>query len=55
MRTISAVLAALLLALAGCGGSDDDTLTVSAAASLKSGEPSVGRWVSVESTIRLSR
>ena len=35
MRTISAVLAALLLALAGCSGSDDDTLTVSAAASLK--------------------
>src|SRR6187455_405940 len=35
MRTISAALAVLLLALAGCGGSDDDTLTVSAAASLK--------------------
>ena len=35
MRTISAALAVLLLALAGCGGSDDDALTVSAAASLK--------------------
>ena len=35
MRTISAALAVLLLGLAGCGGSDDDTLTVSAAASLK--------------------
>ena len=35
MRTISAALAVLLLALAGCGGSNDDTLTVSAAASLK--------------------
>jgi molybdate transport system substrate-binding protein len=35
MRTIAAALAVLVLALAGCGGSDDDTLTVSAAASLK--------------------
>jgi molybdate transport system substrate-binding protein len=35
MRTIPALLAACVLALAGCGGGDDDTLTVSAAASLK--------------------
>jgi molybdate transport system substrate-binding protein len=35
MRTLSALLAACALALAGCGGGDDDTLTVSAASSLK--------------------
>src|SRR5918994_1625011 len=34
MRTIPGLLAACVLALAGCGG-DDETLTVSAAASLK--------------------
>src|SRR5215218_11114453 len=35
MRTIPALLAACVLALAGCGRGDGDTLTVSAAASLK--------------------
>ena len=35
MRTLSLLLAACALALAGCGGGDDDTLTVSAASSLK--------------------
>ena len=34
-RTITVLAAACTLALVGCGGSDDDTLTVSAAASLK--------------------
>ncbi len=35
MRRLSVLLASGALALAGCGGDDDDTLTVSAAASLK--------------------
>ena len=35
MRLLAVLLAAGALALAGCGGGDDDTLTVSAAASLK--------------------
>ena len=35
MRTLSVLLSACMLALAGCGGNDDDTLTVSAASSLK--------------------
>ena len=35
MRRPAVLLAAGALALAGCGGGDDDTLTVSAAASLK--------------------
>ena len=46
MRTISAALAALVLALGGCGGSDDDTqLTVSAAASLKTALTELRRGV----------
>jgi len=35
MRTLSVLVAACALAPAGCGGGDDDTLTVSAASSLK--------------------
>src|SRR5688500_3335814 len=35
MRTVPVLLAACALALAGCGGGDDETLTVSAASSLK--------------------